>query len=323
MPTRSFDEYLKNLGYDEKSAAPRSEAPPARSFLGEVFSTPTITPGRAPRYDEMGWQSKMGQGVAKGLATTATELGRLASHVVPEQLSDAVSNLPGARRMTEFADAPYEGGFERAGSYLTQAGTMLAGPAELRLGRLADQALQWTSLAPWARRGGNLAELAARGAAGGALASPDDPGTGAAVGAGTALAGPGLGAALRTGPGKAIARGALGAGTYGGIRALEHFGIPWGATVSALGAALGAPAAIHWYHSPLGIGRLFRIGDAFLDKFGRIIGRVQRGQLPGYASSSVTSNAFGPNAPPLPYNPFEPSTPPAPPVDPDATVQVR
>jgi hypothetical protein len=373
-----LQKYMKEIGADKAlkdgTAAQTKEAAPSgeRSTLGEIFSTPNVTPGHTPTYDELGWQQKLGQGVAHGLATTAVDIGRLASHVVPESWSNAVSNLPGAQRMTQFADAPYEGGLEQAGSYLTQGATMLAGPGELRAGQKAlelservapkfmgkpltkaaeeagESAIyrgprhgvrtpegeptgwgyppeaghfnpatgtwvppakgtlpgKWVNPATWVKGAGDLAELSARGAAGGALGSPDDPATGAAIGAVTGPLGKGVSKAFQSKGGHRFAGYMAPELAYWGLHTAT--GLPY--------YPLVGPAVV-WHASPIGK-QLRRFGPHFLDKTGQIIGTINERapQLGGYAAGSAYGNTFGPNAPPSYPEPTE---------DPDATVPVR
>jgi hypothetical protein len=261
-----------------------------RGFLG-TGAAPT---GRPPSYGEMDWQQAAGQGVAREGAAALTGAGRLASKVVPEGVSNFVSEH-GGQRLANFADAPAEGPAEYIGSGGLDVALGGMVPS-LKLGQLAARALpasrpiwinplgaggRWMTQQAYPkaraalRAGGNAAEAAGKGAAAGALTNPDDPAAGAEAGAGAALGGRALGGALRSHTGQEI----------GG--ALSRYGIPSGIGYmlgglpgAGMGGGLGAIAAqvgkagrhtAHRYYSPLGQS-LDRFGRAAFDRTGRFLG---------------------------------------------------
>ena len=141
---------------------------------------------------------------------------------------------------------------------------------------------KWSNPATYVRGGGNLAELSARGAAGGAMGSPDDPLPGAAMGAALGPLAKGASLGAKTGIGQQLGRLAATEGAFYGLHELT--GVPYYPVVGPL---------IVWHSSPIGK-RLRRIGDKFVDQAGKVIGQVgpRASQAGGYAAGSGYSNLF-------------------------------
>jgi hypothetical protein len=274
-----------------------------------------IQSGRPVSYDDLDWQQAAGQGAAREAARLGIGAAKLAGQLLPTSvrntLGSAAESIPGVKRMEDFAAAPGEGFAENIGGGAVDivGGGMLP---SLGLGSRAAamvprtvtgtvtpgavtpiwNAGQWIARAgtptvnfavknyPRAAKAagfaGSAAESAAKGALGGAVASPDDPVTGAEYGAGGALAGRGAGAALGSRTGQYI--GGL-TGRYAPTTALgAMLGHGYGLPGSAAGAAgLGTLAhgvlgrTAHHYHSPLGRS-LDRTGRAVFDSAGRFLG---------------------------------------------------
>jgi hypothetical protein len=273
-----------------------------RSFLGAGDAPP----GRAPTYGEMDWQQAAGQGAAREGARLGIGAAKLAGQVLPTSVRNTLGQMaekvPGVKRMEEFADAPAEGPAE----YIGQGAVDIAGggmlPA-LRLGSRAAAMIPRTvtpssvqpvwNMGRWigrtvpaavntypgarvlARGAGNLAEAAGKGAVGGAVTDPNDPGSGALHGAEGAVGGRMLGGALRSRPAQEIAGN------------LSRYGIPTGIGYAvggfpgaAAGGGLGAIAneigksARHTsqrHYSTIGQS-LDRFGRAVFDSTGRFLG---------------------------------------------------
>jgi hypothetical protein len=153
----------------------------------------------------------------------------------------------------------------------------------------------------WARRGGDLAELMARGGAAGAIGDPDDPLSGAAAGAAVAPVGRAAGAFMRSPLGQYA--GGLGATELAYKTASAATGIPF----HPLGAM------IVWHSSPVGRA-LRRVGRYIVDHTGKVIGTVSpRGsQVAGYGAGSAYGDLF-PQTPSFPTSTE----------DPDRTVEAR
>jgi hypothetical protein len=257
-------------------------------------------PGASPSYRDMDWQQAAGAGVAKGVGILAHQGGKLLEHFAPEGATPWLEeNIPGVRRFDQWAERqykePYRGPAEKIGSYLTQGAATLLGPSKFVKGGKIAQA----------------AETAARGAFGGALADPDHPVRGAALGAPAGFAGPLAQRALQSPMGRFIGghipEAILGSAAYA---ALRH--VPGGHVIMA---GLIWPS-IHWSRSPFGR-NIRRWGERIIDEFGNTLGRVNPeagGYAAGKADQAVrprtTSNPFG-------------SPAPQPPAEPDAAVQAR
>jgi hypothetical protein len=256
-------------------------------------------PGTAPSYRDMDWQQAAGAGVAKGVGILGYEGGKLLEHFAPEGSTQWLEqNIPGVRSVDQWAERqykePYRGPAEQIGSYLTQGAATLLGPSKfVRAGKYAQ-----------------AAETAARGAFGGALADPDNPVRGAALGAPAGFAGPLAQRAMQSPMGRFIG-GHIPEATLAGIayQALSH--VPGG---HAIMAGLIWPS-IHWYRSPFGR-KLRQRGEHVFDELGNILGRVNP-EAGGYAAGS-TERAMQPRSYPAPYYPPPPAA-----ENPDATAPAR
>jgi hypothetical protein len=117
------DDFMKSLGYPGSAAT-------AASKKAEPGG-----PGHVPTYDELDYQQKAGQGVAKFGAQTLTGIPRainagigLASPNLREKLGDLAERIPGVKRMEAFAASPSEGGWETAGNVAATGASMLVNP---------------------------------------------------------------------------------------------------------------------------------------------------------------------------------------------------
>ena len=252
-----LDQQMKEFGYPGGGGG--------KSVSRETPSTSQET-RTAPRYEDLDWQQKMGQGVAKNVAGIATGVPRLinkgiglVSPGLSESLGDLAERIPGVKRAEEFAASPSEGGFETAGGALATGAELVAGPGEWKLGEKLASKFPTPTFAgggkgfvptprPWVKTLGDVAESTGRGAVAGAIADPDDPGTGATIGAATGgLARP-LGGLLRSEIGQMAAGHAARGTAWAAVQGLGHaIGVP----AHILWAA-GVPEAILFWHSPLG-----------------------------------------------------------------------
>jgi hypothetical protein len=331
-----INSFLKERNWSTPGAAPdaKSAAPEAKSAASDPSGPGLLTrgadwlhdeaaqyglvsdapEGRAPSYDEMNIPTAMGQGVARELAATGLGINDLAMrHFVPSswarsKLEELSSRIPGMQRLRDFASAPSEGPAESVGAGLTDVATGAFVP-ELGIGKtlgnivatpMFKRGVGWVTnpagSGALARYAGSAAEMAGKGALGGAVTDPDDPATGAAAGAGAALGGRAVGKALSSGTGKAvggaIARNmpamAAGAAMGHGSFLYEAVGGGLGALASEMygGVRHSAQHGLRSYHSPLAR-YLTRVGRAVFDKSGRFLGYrpVTAGMLGGHAAA--------------------------------------
>jgi hypothetical protein len=305
------DDYMKEIGYPQ----------------GGKAGKPTAVAAADPTDDGQGILAPGPlEGVQRGIAKGAAELGvgtaRLAGKglglIAPQarsELGELVQRVPGEKQLEAFADRPYADPGEMAGDIglnLATAGgvgaTRIPGLVKGLAGRIAPtsqyvRGIGWipTRFGRIAAGAGTATEAAAKGAVGGAIADPDDPGTGAAVGAVGGALPLGLGQGMRTSTGQylggALARGAAGAAAGGGVGYL--FGGPGGAQRGAEAGGLGALGhglmhgtrhTVVSYHSPVGRW-LQKFGKGLFDKSGRLIGWINPATGGFVASSLVASGA--------------------------------
>jgi hypothetical protein len=116
------DDFMKKMGYpgEGTTASGKKSAP---------------GPGHVPTYDELDYQQKAGQGVAKFGAQALTGIPRainagigLAAPNLRENLGDLAERIPGVKRMEAFAASPSEGGWETAGNVAATGASMLVNP---------------------------------------------------------------------------------------------------------------------------------------------------------------------------------------------------
>lgn len=233
------------------------------------------------------------EGLQRGFAKEAASLGvgaaRLGNRAVGflspglrTSLSDLAERVPGVKELEAFADRPSEDWGETAGGI----GFDLAGGAgigELGVGSKIAQGA--SRIAPTGRyvrgmgfmptRWGKVAgaastagEAAAKGAIGGAITDPDDPLTGAGLGAVAGAAIPGASAALRSKYGQAMGGFATRGAVSAALTTLGHaFGVP----PQVLGVLGIAPFVHHWH----GLGRhLHGFGKGAMTAAGRGIRHI-------------------------------------------------
>lgn len=199
-------------------------------------------------------EREMGRGVAKSLAGTATGIPRAANAALGlidpsmrQSLGDLAEQVPGVKRMEEFAAEPSQSWGETAGWLGGSGAQLMAGPATLPGKFIAGQG--FVRGAPTvAGRAGQAATNVAKGGAAGAMMNPEDPSAGAVTGAATAGLAPGLGALMGSRYGRYIANNAMRGTTAAAVTGLAaQLGMPahwlW---------AVGVPELIRFYHSPLG-----------------------------------------------------------------------
>lgn len=260
-----------------------------------------MPPGQKPEDEDLGWQTAMGRGIAKGGAKTAGQLAHLEDwlgrKVAPNMTEMAEQHIPQFvqdkwNQLQEFGAAPStsfaESAGEVAGENLPYAFTpavaekAIAGglarvlPQTTRMvipgARAAVRVPAWGAKA--AKLGGKAAgavESAGYGALGGALEDPDDPVHGAEVGAAAgAIPGAASGLLRSQIAHYAAGHGLPAVGSTGAYMALTAMGVPH--TIAHL---LAIPN-IRWIRSPLGR-TLHHVGEHLIDEFGRIVAVLPRG----------------------------------------------
>lgn len=323
-----INNFLKSRGHSTETPTPATEdtvtAGPSgpgypsgpgvleqiRSFLGAEAPT-----GRQPTYAEMDWQQAAAQGALREAASLGTGAVRVGGHILNQPirrtLGQLIEKIPGVKQIEEFASSPAEGPAEYIGSVPVDivAGAMLPSTKAVQAtsqlpgmfvkplggaGRFMATKAPTTGRVAGAVKSG--IETGLKGAAGGAIANPDDPTTGAITGAGTALGGRVAGAALQS-PTVQYYGGQL-ARHLPSAAAGAWFG-PHGAIATPLSAVAGGVgghalgATTRHYHSPLGRG-LDRFGRAVFDSAGRFLGYlpVTVGIAGGRASSGGARSAY-------------------------------
>lgn len=322
---QEMHDWLKSRGYNldigakpGDPAAPANAVPPATSattsaapaaspgLLAPLGETAAMVhravagegaPGRTPTYAEMDWQQRAGQGAAREMARLGIGAGRLAGQFLPttvrRTLGDLAGQVPGVKRMEDFAAAPAEGPMEYLGQGAADIATAGLTPS-LRLGDLAAKAV--TRTAPvwvnplgaggrWmagaanpgtraaARLAGNIAERAGTGAVGGAIMDPEDPLTGAEYGAGGSVGAAALGRAMQSQFGQnlggTLMRYLPASAAYA---LLHHLGVGELGAVGGGALAHGVAHGIRGYHSPMGRA-LHGVGTAAAERTGTAIER--------------------------------------------------
>lgn len=299
---RSADDFIKEIGGPTKWDTGSRSTPESASAASAPAEPDPHRAGHVPPPDELDWQQAAGRGVAKEGASLLTGAAHLANRglglVAPEtsrKLGDLAERVPGVRQMEEFAAEPYQSFAEGVGGTALDVFGAGATP-ELGLGRgisaLANKIAPTMRYVRGARGGARLvpttfgkitgkaataAETAGKGAIGGAVANPDDPVTGAEIGAAAGAAIPGVGGAMRSPVGQffggSLARSLPSAALGAGI-GYRHGGVEGGIEGALTGAAIhGVHHSIRSYHSPVGHW-LHSFGKKAFDKAGRFIGYI-------------------------------------------------
>jgi hypothetical protein len=302
MTRDQVGDILRQRGYLGGSAAPGVQEP------GKPEATTPLAP--TPPDPSMEGSGILGPGdlksTARGMAKGAAEFGvgatRLAgkglgliSPGAQSKLGELAEQVPGVPRLEQFADRPYTDLAEAAGDL---GGSILSGGA-IERGITTGLVRGVDALTPLARMtrtpagqltfvpttAGKITKYAApaagavgAGAAGGIAGDPEDPVTGAEVGAATGFVPGAVGRGMRSRAGQylggSLARSAAGAAMHG----------------AAPGAGLFAHGLRHTvvsYHSPMGQW-LQKFGKGLFDQGGRLIGWIN--PLTG---GFVASNALG------------------------------
>jgi hypothetical protein len=319
--TGDLDKYLKSIG--EKPIAEMSTEPPkpAAAAPSEPYQG-ILAPGPM-------------EGVQRGVAKGAAELGvgaaRLAGKGIglvspnaQSELGELAQRVPGAKQLQEFADRPYADPGEMAGDIglnLATAGgvgaTRLPGLVKGLAGRIAPtsqyvRGVGWipTRFGRVAAGAGTATEAAAKGAVGGAIADPDDPGTGAAVGAAGGVVPGAVSKALQGRAGQYLG-GSL-ARSVAGVAVPAAVGYAVGGKQGAeVGGGLGLTNLVHHglrhtvvsYHSPMGQW-LHKFGKGLFDKGGRLIGWINP-TTGGFVAAQIA----GSGAPKQAYDRYTTSAP--------------
>jgi hypothetical protein len=310
------DEYMKSIGYPTGGKA--AGAPAAKADASEKYQG-ILAPGPLEGVQ---------RGIAKGAAELGVGAGRLAGKGVgllspstQESLGNLAERVPGVKRLEAFADRPYADPGELSGSLGL---TALSGAAAERgiASGLANVVDRFTPLAEATRtRGlgqfagnklrmvpttaGQVTKYAApvagavgAGAAGGAAGDPEDPVTGAEIGAATSFMPPGVSKVLRsrvgTNLGGHIARSIAGhavPAALGGAAGYAYGG-PRDALIGA-GVASGMRHSVVSYHSPTGRW-LTKFGHGLFDRAGKLVGWINP-LTGGFIASSVVASGASPS----------------------------
>ena len=134
-----LDKFLKDIGEEPADRAKPLDRP-------DAAAEPTRSAGK------LDWQQRAGKGVAKSLAGTVTGIPRvinagigLASPSLRNTLGDLAEQIPGVKRMEDFAAEPSESWAETFGRLGGEGAQLLLGPGELKLGeKLAGKTLPGT-----------------------------------------------------------------------------------------------------------------------------------------------------------------------------------
>ena len=264
---------------------------------------PTETGGgfRDALSGEFEFQAGLGKGLARGGTKFIGNIAELFGKKLPEG-------------MQKFADAPAESAGEEFGSPVGEYGSgMLVGGG---LGGLVEGAIGGT-VTPWlgaaasrlnALRGTLTGPAAAYrnvisrlagpalpkavgavtgGAAGGAIANPEQPGLGALAGAAGGPVPMGVGKIFSSPVGREIGGHALrGVAAFGAYEFLKKAGLP------AEPAWIIAVPNIRWLRSPVG-GKLHRVGNWLTDTAGNVVAKLPpslTGQAAGQAAGVMTKD---------------------------------
>jgi len=309
-------EFLKSHGVTPRS---QSGAPP------EVEVSPTPDP---PTRNEGAFRTQYheaSRGFLRGLgglAATAAEYAGYASPLTTgfgEDIGEYVRQHPYYQDVRQFADTPDASTAETVGRVAGQAAGTSVIPG-MGVGGVTTGFLR-PSLGRLAPTVGNLAERAFKGAAGGALADPEHPGSAAAGGAAAGLIPGAGGAALRS----RVMRG------LGGLLAVEG---TWYAAHKAFDVPFYPIAGplIVWHSGPIGR-MLRRAGNKIMDNTGKVVGHIPAGAMGYFAGPTVGQGAreapnYLPGQEPTERPGPGPAAPPSPPpsvvrkppeVDPTAT----
>lgn len=315
---RDPDAFLKSRGVKLPEPEPRTIAPKAEP---KVTASPTTaaaptapaapsTTAAAPRFDKAeyrkqlydnDWSIRATVGASKALAGIPIGLSRLAAHISPrlgELAKTTRQNYPEMDRaitaLEQHADAPSRSRTESLGygAGLLGSAVLTPGIGGARVGARIFPPLftrrgfvqPFPRAATTARRVGETADVAAKGAIGGAIGNPDDPGTAALGGAVLGPAAKGLGAAMRTAGAQRI-----------GAHVLPHAALAWPAysMLTSMGVpshlAWGVFPALSWYHMP-SAAPFRRVGANIIDATGKVIASIPPAML-GYFGGQPTGVA--------------------------------
>ena len=276
--------------------APSGKASGYGDLIEKYYTPPPAAPAepgggfREALGNEFEFQAGLGKGLARGGTKFIGNIAELFGKKLPEG-------------MQKFADAPAESAGEEFGSPVGEYGPgMLVGGG---LGSLAARAVGRVA-APWlgplaarlnAMRGltamkgisalPKVAGAVTGGAAGGAIANPEQPGLGALAGAAGGQVPMGVGKIFSSPAGREIGGHALrGVAAFGAYKFLKEAGLP------AEPAWIIAVPNIRWLRSPVG-GKLHRVGNWLTDTAGNVVAKLPpslTGQAAGQAAGIMTKD---------------------------------
>jgi hypothetical protein len=312
---------LRDRGYLGGGAAPGVQEPGTPVATTPLAPTPPDPSVEGSGILGPGDLKSTARGMAKGAAEFGVGATRLAgkglgliSPGAQSKLGELAEQVPGVTRLEQFADRPYTDLAEAAGDL---GGSMLSGGAIERglTTGIVRGVEAITPLARYARGAGGMsvvpttagkitkyaapaAGAVGAGVAGGIAGDPQDPVSGAEVGAATGFVPGAVGRGMRSRAGQylggSLTRSAAGAAMHGALPGAGLFGHGLRHTVVS-------------YHSPVGQW-LQKFGKGLFDKGGRLIGWINP-----VTGGFVASNALG-GGPPSDDSAPDPYQQPSPPV---------
>lgn len=277
MPTNDdIEQLLKKYRKPADPKKPEIDLPPpaAPRTLPTSSAAPAAHDTWLDRANK--WGDEADTGILKRFAGAATGIPRainagigLVAPSLSAKMGDLAEQVPGVKRMQEFAAEPSQSWPETIGGLGGLAVMGGVPKAAAAPAVYAGGGKFIPGMAPPISRTAKLAEATARGAAAGAATDPDSPGTGAIVGGATAGLAPVAGQVMRSSAGQAAIGHAvrtIPAGIATGLA--SHFGLPkeW-----LLG--VGLPALVQTYHSQSGT-KIADVGKAAARKIGRKLQRL-------------------------------------------------
>lgn len=287
---REFNKQIGGTPYKEPKGSAPVAVPPSSVSPTSASAAPVAPPVRDRPHRGVPVQMARGLGTARALASIPIGIGRAATYFSPK-LGELAGEFRTAhpeigRRLTEleeFADAPRKSMAEETGYYAGLTGAAYLAPG-IGLRQFAARATAPIfSRGPWGSfwkpampakaatavtRAGKVGDVAAKGAVGGAIGNPDDPGT-AAVGGALLGQAPGAVASVLNNP--TVRWGLTHTIPYATTIALAHrlessFGIPYH-------LAYGIVPALSWHGSPANGPIRYHLGR-FIDAAGRTVATV-------------------------------------------------
>jgi len=268
MPDLDPEKFLRERGVEPRDPA----APPP----------PATAPAERPERDENWYKTQYHEGSRgflrglSGLAATAAEYAGYASPLTTGfagDIGEYVRSHPYYQDVKAFADTPDASTAETVG----RVGGQVTGTSVIPgmgVGRVATGILR-PSLGRLAPTIGNLAERSFKGAVGGALGDPENPGRAAAGGAAAGLVPGAGGAGLRSWASRSLGGLLAVEGTW--YAAHKAFDIPFHPLFGPLIVYHGGP-----------VGRMIRrAGNKIMDNTGKVVGHIPPGAMGFFAGPTV------------------------------------